>query len=400
MFFARFQSHKMLYYTALELFIMLQIVRSSLYDYIVPDLLRISIYYIVLFLLVLKWYIGEKYTGKKLLIWMGLFLIVSIIAIKNDYSSLLVIIAVILSGQDIDFDKNLKFTSFSLLFWSLFVICSCKMGFLQDYTYYHRIGATIRLAHSWGFKYYSSLGYLTMTLSSVYLYFNRDCSYFKLLLLFSLNILLFTIHTTNLSIAVTVMTILMYVFTVKLKWFQFRKRIWGFIAILFPIAMFLFTIWIVNMYATNNLRINVPFLRTIVSRLDFSVQAVKKYGFNWLGTHVEMYGNTAYHYGNADSSFYIDSGYVYMAIVYGIIFSIILIAFYSTLFHYIYRRRDAFMYAWLAIILIASCVNNFILSLIYNPLLFLLPKALFEFHKTKGYTNYKMIDIDESNPDR
>ncbi len=385
---AKIQLNNLLFFSALTLCMIRHILDSSLYDNILPDIWTRLINGSVLLLLVLKWLLEEEFTAPKLIIWAIVFAILAIIAVTNGYLDIFVVIALAFSAQDISFDDILKCVIINLCVLTFFVIGSCALGILEDYTYTHSIVSFVDMAHSLGFKYYSTLGYIAMTITAIFLYMNRNCSYVTLIIIAVANSLFFFVHTTVLAIAVSFVMIVVYLITVKWSWLKFEKEFWDYLAILAPLGFFTGTVLIVFIYATGSFSIDIPFLRTIVGRLEYSIQALDEYGIHLFGSRVVMYGNTALYYGDAESGFYIDSGYIYMLIAYGIIISIVVIGFYMCLSHYVYMQHDAYLYVWLIVILGICIINNFVLSVAYNPLLLLLPKALFSVYgrKTKVIT--------------
>ena len=66
--------------------------------------------------------------------------------------------------------------------------------------------------------------------------------------------------------------------------------------------------------------------------------------------------------------FYVDSGYVYTLISYGIIFFIILIFLYSFLFQKAVRDNEFKLAIWCLVICIFSVINNIMLKISINPL--------------------------------
>ncbi len=380
---AKIQLNNLLFFSALTLCMIRHILDSSLYDYILPGIWTRLINGLVLAILVMKWLMVEEYTGRKLVIWACVFALLVIIAVTNGYLDIFVVIALAFSAQDISFDDILKCVIINLCVLTIFIIGSCALGILDDYTYVHNIVSFVDMAHSLGFKYYSTLGYIAMTITAIYLYMNRNCSYITLIIIAVANSLFFFVHTTILAIAVSFIMIGVYLITVKWKWLKFEKKIWDYLAVLAPLGLFTGTVLIVFIYANGGFSINIPFLGTIVGRLEYSIQALDEYGIHLFGSRVTMYGNTALYYGDAESGFYIDSGYIYLLIAYGIVISIVAIGFYMCLSHYVYLQHDAYLYVWLILILGICIINNFVFSVAYNPLLLLLPKALFSVYERK-----------------
>ena len=116
-----------------------------------------------------------------------------------------------------------------------------------------------------------------------------------------------------------------------------------------------------------------------VFALGFCVYFYKTYGIKILGQHIEMNTISDKHYNGADNNVYLDSGYVYSLIVYGLVLTLIILIMYTLISRHIIKKGDVVLIVWFIVMLGAIVVNNFILNLIFNPLLFLFPKAINDF---------------------
>ena len=115
-------------------------------------------------------------------------------------------------------------------------------------------------------------------------------------------------------------------------------------------------------------------------RLSLSNTAIQRYPIKLLGQYIEMNGNS---YGLYSSNyFYIDSGFLYSILGYGLIFTIIVIFMYSYLFKYACQNNNKVLFIWLTAILVFTVINNTWISLNYNPIL-LSFMSIYDFKKNK-----------------
>ncbi len=372
------------FFVALFLTIVISLIDSSLYTQLLPSGFVKRMYILVIVLLVVKLVVQNRYPGKLLICILSFLVVAIVIAIVSDYTVLMVDAALIVSAYDVEFDKILKCMGVAMLLAVLFVVFSCKLGIIEDYTYDHGIGALIDTAHSWGFKYYSTISYIVMTLTAIFLYFCRKLGYAALAILAAINVALFFAHTTRLSIVVGLLMIVVYIFTVRNRWLKFKARFWGVVGVALPPFFCLFTLIMVILYGNDGFEIELPIFNTIAARLNYSVQAMDEYGIKWLGSKVVMYGNTALYYGDSDSGFYIDSGYMYMMIAYGILFSVLMIVLYMLVAHYVHGLNDPYLFVWMIVVLGICCINNFVLSVSCNPFIYMIPMAIRYFWAEHG----------------
>lgn len=373
---------ELFFYAALFVYISYYyITNSDVYTHI-PNTARNSLKYLVLVLLVIKWLFTEKYTAKKLLLWVLVFGVVMLVVLKSDYKLLLITVCLAISAQDIDFRSVVVFILANTLGWTLVIVLGCQLGFLTDYTYTRRIG-NITIAHSYGFNYYSSIGSISMCVVMMYLYIRKKCTYMEIGLVTVLTFILYNIHTVRLTFYMTLLYIVGYVIVVKLNLLKLTGILWKYIATFLPAALFGITFWVVYLYMKYGRTLNDILgidMFTMNGRLDFTARAIEKYGISLLGSQVVQVGVYSKTYLGIDSSgFFVDSGYAYILIAYGILFTFLILFAYTLLYRYLYFTNQKLLFMWLSIILVGNMVNELLLSIAVNPFIFLLPKALFEF---------------------
>ena len=79
--------------------------------------------------------------------------------------------------------------------------------------------------------------------------------------------------------------------------------------------------------------------------------------------HGNEYNKTVHNY------FYIDSGYIYSILGYGMLFTITVIILYSILYEKSCKDNNKIIWIWLTATMIFTIVNNSWVTLPYNPLL-------------------------------
>lgn len=373
----RVRLNEFLFFSALICYCAHYFIDGSLIESKIPAVLKV-LKAAILALLFFKWLTAERYNKKKTAVW-GVFLVaVFLVSITGKYKGILLSMCLIISGQDIEFDKIVKVLLVNTLTWSAVIVLLCKAGILPDYTFVHQLGSSSTIGHSYGFRYYSWIGYIAMAVTMMWIYLRKKAGVLELLILAAVNYLLFRVHTTNLSFYITLMFMLAYYCVERLKIVCFRGRFWKVLATVLPFSLCGVTMAAVIAYGKGVFSVNVSWMNTIVGRLIYSVEALERYGIHLFATRVEQLGNTAMIYEGAETAFYIDSGYVYSVIAYGIFFTLISLTLYTLLFRYLYHMEERILYLWIATLLFASIINNFVYDIINNPVLFLIPAAVFE----------------------
>lgn len=368
--------NEFLFFLALGMYISYFYLDASLIDYVIPGTLLGMLKYFILLIVIIKWFISEKFTITKLIMWTVILAMAFLVSVISDYSNLILILAIILSSQEIEFRRIVRFIFACVLFWMLVVIFLCKINVLQDYIYIHKIGEERFVAHSLGFKYYATIGYAIMVLTEAYQYLRKKNTIIEAIILIIINYQFYLIHTTRLSMNITVALIIVNTIIDKYRRIRLQKKIFEKLATILPLVCYIATMGLVHFYSVGKVDITSGYWATIVSRLEYSVEAVERYGIGLFGNHIAQLGNVAKVYGSSKTGFFVDSGYVYISIAYGMIFTMLLMIIYTFLYRYVYTLKDTKMYVWLGMIIIASCVNNFLLAVVYNPVLFLIPKMI------------------------
>ena len=372
----RVKLNEFLFFAAFIFYFAHYFINASLIDNLVPGVLRLF-RLAVLFILALKWLFAERYSKKKVWVW-GIFLITLLsVVVGGRYRAILLSMCLILSGQEIEFQKIVKALFLNTAGLSILIVLLCFLGILPDYTFVHELGSKVVTAHSWGFDYYSWLGFIAMALTMMWIYLRKKVRLFELIILGLLNYVLFEFHTTNLAFYITIMYMAACYCVEGLHIICFMKKFWKYFATVLPVVLCTLTFAIVFAYEKGILSVGISWMNTVVGRLEYSVEAIEKYGIRLFATRVQQFGNTAKVYGSAESAFYIDSGYVYSVIAYGIIFTVLVLVLYTILFRYLYQTNEKILYLWVATMLFSSIMNNFLYDIMNNPVLFLIPAAVF-----------------------
>ena len=111
--------------------------------------------------------------------------------------------------------------------------------------------------------------------------------------------------------------------------------------------------------------------RMLHNRLHLMHIGYLRYPISLFGNHIDMNGFSALRQVAPEEYFYIDSGFAYSLLGYGLIFSFVAVCLYSLLFVSSCRRNDKHLFAWLVCVLIFTMMNNVWIDVYYNPALLL-----------------------------
>ena len=351
--------------------LMLLTISSSLvgrtYLFLVPHLNPALKYgSIVLFFLSLFYKNWRKNVLIKSLALIAVILIVSII---TDANILFIYVLAIVSSKPEDFDKICRFLFWANLILFFTTISLYEIGILQDEIIIEN-GIS---AHSLGYAHYSSPAYsiFFLTVLGYYLYSGTKYSYKRLIFYIISavsNCLIYKLTTVRLVFYLYLGMMLLIITYDYLEFIRKVKinKIAG--TIMFPIMFFL-SISLPFIYLKNSILIKLNSL--LNNRFYFGKMGFDRYNVNLFGNKIitnaggfdENWHNTY---------FYIDSGYVYLLLGYGLIICTIVLFVYIMCSRYAAEHKNSKLFIWCILICVFAFVNNPLIDIILNALLFVI----------------------------
>ncbi len=364
-----------LFFIALHIYIADTFLEMSVYDYMWDRLILQGIKYSMMIFLALKWMLYEKYDLKKTFMWIAFLGCAVLAVLVGRYTSLLLAVSLAISGEGIPFRKMVKHLLVGELFWTAVIMLSCFAGILPDYTYEHAQAYEGAIAHSYGFKYYSLWGNLVLAFIMMWAWLRgKRITWGEILIGFLLNYGLYRLHTTNLPYYVCTVA-LVFVVLISKCGLTFRGKFWKWIGILAPWLLFAGTACLFVLHQRGVFTIDRTEHYTLWSRFNYTQQAIDDYGIHPFGSDIKMLGNTQLMYGEAESSFYIDSGYMYILLAYGICMTVLLLFLYSVILRYISLKEESFLFVWLMAYLFMDVINNYTIDIYNIPVILLFGSA-------------------------
>ena len=186
------------------------------------------------------------------------------------------------------------------------------------------------------------------------------------------NYIIYQISRVRLVYYLEYMVIALYIVFVKYEWIPFAKRA------LYDLHMMVFPVVFVGWIGFNRIynqsndwmaKIN----DILTNRLALGYQALTQYDPTLFGQYIKM-GTIKVEGGKY--YFYIDSGFLYSFMAYGLVFTIAVLVMYSMISRYAAKENQRVLLVWLWAVLIFSLVNNTWLDVGFNPILMAFPILL------------------------
>lgn len=363
--------HETAFCAAFAVYIVNQTLSYSRYVDLLPDDFFLFLKLTAVLLLLSGILLQKKLSIRELLLGFVLTALGILAAISSEKGfSLLILLLLILGSGSLNFSRLLRINMWTLFLGWLFVTLSCIAGFIEN-RHYLRPALNVT-AQTLGFNYYAYPTMALFTCSVIYLVLKqKKPSWLSLTFVLFVNYLAARVYTTRVYFWAAAAFVLYAVLACKFSLITLKSRFFLWLARWGHILCFLGTYLIYSLYQSGNPLWAV--LNTFLSgRLHLGNQGLKTYGLSLFGTEVIMYGNAERVYGNVSGeSNYIDSGYLYTLLAYGLLFTLLLLLCYTLVFQYLCRQREVLLYGWLGLFMILNIFNNYMLFLEINPMLLL-----------------------------
>lgn len=292
-------------------------------------------------------------------------------ALSTDRLYIIIYMMFLMNARHSNFRRIVTVSFFTTAFSVLFVVLCCKMHIVADLVY-SRDG--VENAHSYGFGHYSSISYYALYLTIMWLYIRRNTiGYIELAVLTLFNYGVYKVTTTRLGFYIVMLVLLMYVVIEKNYIINTSsKPMMFFSSVGFPVA-FLVCLILDYVYdpegSTDSILFKID--SALNNRLGMGHEALSRYSPKLLGQKIEMVGIKTAVFGEGNNKyFYIDSGYIYAFLGYGIIFTLVILTLYTVIIRNSAKNHRNVIFIWAFAVMIFSVANNAWISIMYNPLLF------------------------------
>ncbi|QEA52670.1 hypothetical protein [Loigolactobacillus coryniformis] len=231
-------------------------------------------------------------------------------------------------------------------------------------------GNTIRFGLGFQYTTYPSQLYFYLVLMIVYIR-KQAISFFEIVVLFFLNYIIFHYtHTRNPFLLVS-LTLIVILISKRFGILDFKSRLIQFFLKYTFIIFAILTTTLVYLYSNNPL---FHFLNQLFSnRISLGHDGLINYGIPLFGQKIELYGMAVYEMiGTLAQYNYIDSSYIQILVVYGLIFFLFLMAGFTNISKKAVESNKNILSFILFVISIHSMLDPQLIFLWYNPFLMIL----------------------------
>lgn len=362
----RFTVQEMIFLLLYVVYAVASIIDSSLIDIGTGIQLVRYAEFLGLIILFCKIYLHKKW---EIYLTIVLVCVFGIVAYNANQTQLLLVAGLLICSKATSFRRIVAASLMSTVFSLLVIVGACAVGFIPDYTYERWDG----LVHSFGFSYYSEIPFILLFAMMEYMYLRKKkLKWIELIVLGGISYVIFKLFMLRLAFVLTILCILLYILVVKYPVINMRWKLTGFVTKTGFAVCAAISILLAYFYNANT-----SWMATLdgllSTRLYNGHQAFERYDVSFLGQWVEMVGNTEMNYLSGKEYFYIDCGYLFSFISYGVLFTIVLLCLFTFLFDRSRFLDNKMLFVWAVIIMLFSMINNTWIVVRYNPFIFALP---------------------------
>lgn len=312
--------------------------------------------------------IRSQLTKRDLIIRFGIILLFSIASIISNKPEMMMYAALMCTSELSSFKRICKVCFLTCGTVIFFIFIADLLGIVPTRVFYR--GST--RAYSFGFGYYNTVPYAFFFMVLEYFYIkstkHKETSWIGLMIIFLINYILYKMSTLRLVFYLVCIVLILYVLLIKFKLFYLRHKSLVFLSVLvFPLFFFV-SLWMNYSYSKTN-ELFIKLNQLLSDRLSLGNQALSQYSINLFGNRIETINTT-------NEYFYVDSGFLYSFLGYGLLFSGMALLIYMFLCKYAASTNNKALFIWLLAVAIFSVVNNTWISLYINPVLLYFPILL------------------------
>lgn len=341
----------------------------------IPGIMQILKGFMFLFITIQLVFVFPKYNTLQNLMIILAFILVVLIGISTQrFETLYSMFALVVGAKGINFKSIVKVYFVTGSIFSLSVILMSYLGLIENLGFVsdgHGVSESDTIRYCMGYIWPTDFAtHVFFVLFAYWILKDGRMTILSLILFFIIIYMVYRLSDSKLGSGCMLLLVIFSLVLKIRKWLSLKypgfgidsfikKILWmSYIPVLFSIMT----------YATYSFDSTDPqWIATDVvlsSRLSISQDALDKEGFTWFGQEYEMVGGDAV----KELYNYIDSSYLQSLVIYGIVFSILLLLLYMYITCQAYNRRDYVLLYAIIVAGISGAIAQHFLQIFMNPL--------------------------------
>lgn len=365
---SRQESSLWLFYLAYGLLVFGSAINSSELGFFSSNLL-----YLVVVCLAIARFLYVQVTHLGLLLVLVLLPVAGICVLSARAPEVFVAIALVAAAYGASFERIIRISLTLVLGVSVVVVAASLTGLIGDSVLTRVVNGKLVECHALGFLHYSKLPTFWFMSYLGYSYLNRSSySLIKHVLWFVVGFAIYLLCYARLRFYLLIFAFIAFFLASRLSGKPIGRGIVRLSAVMFPAFLCVAMILAIAYNPSNVVFSEANDL--LSGRLQLGQTALEQYGISALGQNVDMVMEISSISG--DDYFFIDSAYIYIPVVYGILVTIAVFGAFSLVSYKIGLRGDRFALCWCLCIAIDCFVGNQLMSIWLCPLPFMLTSVI------------------------
>lgn len=384
---------ELLFFISYIIFLVISILRTSLYSPIITNNIYRMMMLICLVLLVLKEYFDNTQTISLLMYLVLIFLMTLIIHKDSAFTSSMVLFYIFCS-RNISFTKIAKLSYFIQLFLLLFIIASSYIGVIDNVVL---DAGTERPREYLGFRYaLFGPAYLANIVCLRFWIKKDEFPLFDILLFGFFDRWLYVKTNSRLSFYIVLgilICIALYKVSTRIRIPRFKNSITAKVFAVGMTFLFIFSFifsYLIHRFYDPSVTLMYRINRIFGNRLALGQQSLKTYGVSLLGENIQWIGNGLDVDGavTAGDYLYVDNMFLQFLQHYGILLTILCLIALTWMMYKLVRKKEYLLIFIFCTIAGRALIDNLPLHLWYNSFWLILGKTLFNQNMPSAISAY------------
>ena len=338
---------------------------SSLYN----NIFRIISYSLIL----IKFLTQDRTTIRKLFLFAGLILLSGVVFLYSDEGYVIDIAVLVFGAQGVDFKRIVKmffiFTSVATVILMLLSIS----GIILNYTISGEYGGKELVRYSFGSTYPTDFAARIFYVELAYSYLRKNKHNFLYLLFWVASGLFIWFFCRARLNTILIICLAAAVFLNAVFPKLYKNRIMKFVLIYSMIICCVVAILLHLQYSANN-TVLYKINNVLSDRLHLGKTGIDEYGFSLFGKVIKMNGNgfTTSKLDWSKGYFFIDCGFLKIALTNGIIYLVFFVAVFTVAARGAVKSGNIILGIIILFLALTSIVDHHIVEVGYNPFIFLI----------------------------
>lgn len=338
-------------------------------SFLYNNIFRVLSYFLILF----KFFTQDKNTKNIILLYAGVLLLSGIVFLCSNEGYVIDIAVLVVGAQGVDFKSIVKiFFIFNTLATIILMLLSIS-GVIINFKIYGEYGGQKLERYSFGSTYPTDFAARLFYIELAYSYLRKNKHNF-LYLIFWIAVGLFTWFFCRARLNTTLIIFLAVAVFINAEFPKFYKcKVSKFVLMYSMILCCVVAILLHALYSVDNsllYRLN----NMLSDRLRLGRKGIDDYGFSLFGKFIEMNGNgfTTKEIDWSNGYFFIDSGFLKIALSNGIIYLLFFVAVFTSAAKDAVKNNNIILSIIILFLALTSIVDHHIVEVGYNPFIFLI----------------------------